>query len=327
MIVAYSMLLGFFGAWFISRYARHFGLLDIPNDRSSHVRPTPRGGGVGIVASFMLSSVWLGLPLNIWLPASILSLVSFFDDRLDLSPKVRLVSQFFAAVATIIPFISTLSLPFVTSLFLVLLFVVIIIGTANFYNFMDGINGIAGITGVVGFALLGAFTWRNNYSLHYAVYAVCMSAACLGFLPMNMPRARVFMGDVGSILLGFTFATFCCTLSRSLTDFAVTTGFLFPFYADTLTTLFVRWRDGEPLSQGHRRHLYQLFANQKNVAHWKVSCAYGLFQTSVGGMLLMISPGGFVPVFMLELFLFAGWYVVMRLVRRQEEKQLLTLPH
>jgi len=80
------------------------------------------------------------------------------------------------------------------------------VGTANYYNFMDGINGIAGITGLLGFALLAAYVNLIEGSAAVKGLAVCLSLACLGFLPLNMPKARVFMGDIGSILLGSAFA-------------------------------------------------------------------------------------------------------------------------
>jgi len=82
-----SVSLGSFGAWFMSRFAYRFGLLDLPNDRSSHNLPTPRGGGVGILAAYIVTSLLLGLPLLHWLPAGFLAVVSFFDDKLDLSPR------------------------------------------------------------------------------------------------------------------------------------------------------------------------------------------------------------------------------------------------
>jgi UDP-N-acetylmuramyl pentapeptide phosphotransferase/UDP-N-acetylglucosamine-1-phosphate transferase len=83
---------------------------------------------------------------------------------------------------------------------------VFIVGTANYYNFMDGINGIAGITGLLGFALLAAYVNLIEGSVAVTGVAVCLSLAWLGFLPLNMPKARVFMGDIGSILLGSAFA-------------------------------------------------------------------------------------------------------------------------
>ena len=79
---------------------------------------------------------------------------------------------------------------------------VFIVGTANYYNFMDGINGIAGITGLLDFALLAAYVDLIEGSAAVTGLAVCLSLACLGFLPLNVPKARVFMGDIGSILHG-----------------------------------------------------------------------------------------------------------------------------
>ena len=81
----------------------------------------------------------------------------------------------------------------------------VFVGTANYYNFMDGINGIAGITGLLGFALLAAYVNLIEGSASVKDVAVCLSIACLVFLPLNMPKARVFMGDIGSILLGSAF--------------------------------------------------------------------------------------------------------------------------
>ncbi|MBW1792430.1 MAG: UDP-N-acetylmuramyl pentapeptide phosphotransferase, partial [Deltaproteobacteria bacterium] len=98
--------------------------------------------------------------------------------------------------------------------------------------------------------------------------AICILLACLGFLPFNMPTAKVFMGDVGSILLGFVFAGMVVYLSKNFMDFICLVAFLFPFYVDELTTMFVRVRDGEKLSKPHRRHLYQLLANEYQIPHW-----------------------------------------------------------
>ena len=325
MIVFISLVLGFAGAWFMSRYAFRFGLLDIPNNRSSHNLPTPRGGGIGILLAFTVSCVWLDLPVGFWLPATLISLVSFFDDKLDLSPRTRLVFQFLAAFSVVVFNVQDLSsiiqnpqfkivLP---SLLLIVPLSIFIVGTANFYNFMDGINGIAGITGAVGFALLGIFAEMYSGMPALALSAVCISAACIGFLPFNIPKALVFMGDVGSILLGFVFAAFVVVLSKSVTDFFLLAAFLSTFYADALTTLFIRKRDGERLSQAHRRHLYQLFANQKGVSHWRVSACYGAAQAVIGVVLLVLRPVGWGAVMEFEVLLFLCWWIVIMRVRRQ----------
>lgn len=122
-----------------------------------------------------------------------------------------------------------------------------------------------------------------------------------------------------SILLGFVFAGYVVVLSRNITGFLVLVGFLSTFYADTLMTLYVRKRDGERLSQAHRRHLYQLLANQKQVAHWKVSVCYGILQVLVGVGLLMLYPFGWQAVLLFEGVLLVIWCLVMQRVRSNVE--------
>ena len=103
MYVFLGLFLGGAGAWFMSRYAFSLGIVDFPNNRSSHSRPTPRGGGIGLLLTFLVVSVFFeGAPASFWLPATFLALVSFFDDRLDLSPRVRLLFQFGAAAILVL---------------------------------------------------------------------------------------------------------------------------------------------------------------------------------------------------------------------------------
>ena len=131
-----------------------------------------------------------------------------------------------------------------------------------------------------------------------------------------MPKARVFMGDVGSILLGFVFAGMVVWLANSLIDFICLSAFLFPFYADELTTMYVRLRDGENLTHPHRRHLYQLLANEKGISHWKVSVGYGLLQLVVGLSVLLLRDFGSVIVLSLLAAYFGAFIVVSSSIRK-----------
>ena len=153
-----------------------------------------------------------------------------------------------------------------------------------------------------------------------------MALSCLGFLPFNLPRARVFIGDVGSIVLGGVFAGLVYLSSHTLLDFLCMTSFLFPFYVDELTTMFVRLRDGENLTQPHRRHIYQLLANERQIPHWRISVGYGFFQLLVGVSVLISKTFGIAVV----LAVLASWFVLFVLggyyVRRQkteDRKQIL----
>jgi len=180
---------------------------------------------------------------------------------------------------------------------------------------MDGINGIAGITGTVGFGLLALFNFLAGGDSNFSVLSICLALSCLGFLPFNMPKARVFMGDVGSILLGFTFAGMVAWLSKGPLDFICLAAFLFPFYADELTTMAVRIRDGENLLRAHRRHLYQLLANEKGVSQWKISVGYGMLQLVVGVTVLLLKPFGGIMILPILMTYFAGFVMVSYFIR------------
>ena len=143
-----------------------------------------------------------------------------------------------------------------------------------------------------------------------------LACACLGFLPWNMPSAKVFMGDVGSILLGFVFAVMIIVLADNPTDVIALAACLFPFYADEITTMTIRVKDGEPLSKPHRRHLYQLLANEMGIAHWKISLGYGLVQLLVGCSAIIAIRFGFITIIGILCFYFIGFTLVSLQVRR-----------
>ena len=281
MIYIFSVLLGGTGAWWVSRYAYRFGLIDNPNERSSHGNPTPRGGGIGLLLAFVTACFWLGTSPFLSLPAITLSLLSLIGDRIELSPKFRLSVQFIAAGL----FLAGTDVPLQSGLFSFLVFpffAVYIVGTANFYNFMDGINGIAGITGMVGFLLLGRYGITTGQDDGLVIMAFVMASACLGFLPFNIPRAQVFMGDVGSILLGFVFACLVAVFAGNIVDFMILSSFLFLFYLDELVSIVERLRKKQTLTTPHRSHLYQVLANEAGIDHWKVSTGYGMLQLLIG---------------------------------------------
>ncbi|MBN1183759.1 MAG: glycosyltransferase family 4 protein [Bacteroidales bacterium] len=299
-----------------------FGLLDKSNYRSSHDGVIPKGGGIGILAAFVISSIFLKISPTFLIPAVILSLISLIGDRKEISPKLRLPVQFIAAFFFLLqasdhfPLISDFWL--LTSVF----FSLFIIATTNWYNFMDGINGIAGITAVVGFGLLACYNYNSQGDSRLTVLSICIICACLGFLPFNFPKARVFMGDVGSILLGFVFASIVVMLSKSFLDFVCLSAFLFPFYADEFVTMAVRLKDGENLLHAHRRHFYQLLANEMGIAHWKVTLGYGLLQLIVGISVLLVKPFGVLSVIIVLSvffagFIFANYKVRMRIGNRK----------
>jgi len=308
-LCAVSMACGYCGALLISK----FGAIDLPNERSSHSIPTPKGGGMGIVAAFVFASIVLNISWEIWVPASLLAVISFTGDFIDISPKARLVIQFSAALATVYWWLDVSSLP------LIAFFAVIVVGTANFYNFMDGINGIAAMTGFVAFGSLAFFAYIIIPDRPVAILSLCLTCACLGFLPLNMPSARVFMGDAGSIFLGFVYAALCLSIAGSWADRLCLAGFLFPFYADELSTMIIRIRAGQSLLKPHRRHLYQLMVNQCGYAHWLVSLGYAVAQLVFIGIIVSIRTEG-VPVLLCFLCTaFICFHIANMLIHRLRE--------
>ena len=158
----FGLVAGGAGAWLVYVHGSKLGLIDKPNHRSSHNRPTPKGGGIGILAVFLSANLFLEIPPLFWIPAAVLALFSFLGDILDLSQKIRLAFQFAAAII----FLAGKGQFDITQLYGFLLFVpmtVFVVGTANIYNFMDGIDGIAAITGIIGFGLLALVSFVSLF--------------------------------------------------------------------------------------------------------------------------------------------------------------------
>jgi Fuc2NAc and GlcNAc transferase len=310
-----SVLLSGAGAWLVSRFALGWNLIDVPTDRSSHAVSTPKGGGIGILAAFILASALLGISSRIWMPATVVSLVSLYGDRFGLSPKVRLFAQ--VASTALFLYLAGPQAGFLHPVAAWLLFIIFIPGTANFYNFMDGINGIAGITGVIGFGFIALYSFQWGGDALLAALALCVSLSCLGFLPFNIPGARVFMGDVGSILLGFVFAQMVVLLSKSILDFVCLISFIFPFYADEIVTMSVRLKSRDDFFKPHRRHLYQMLANEQGISHWKISVGYGLFQLAVGGGILILRSFGAINASLWLAACLCGFILTSILFRRR----------
>ena len=322
--------LGATGAWLIAGIPFREHLLDVPKQRSSHTEPTPRGGGVGLLAAFIVAGLTLRIPTTFLFAAILISAVSLYGDYFRISVKFRLIVQLISTMIFLFPLMPKLSTHYALSIFgfspfiffLILpLIVLFLIGTANFYNFMDGIDGIAGFSGAIAFSLLGIYTLyrppSDTFQTSMSLLSICIALACLGYLPFNLPFARVFMGDVGSIFLGFVFAALVVTLARNYQEMVCFAALLFPFYADELTTMAVRLQDHENLIRSHRRHLYQFLVNEFGIAHWKVTLMYGAAQLAVGIGVLIANAYGVRPVVLFLTACFIAFAILSLNVRKQ----------
>lgn len=263
-ILFYSFVFGlsFGSTWLMRRIALRKAILDIPNQRSSHARPTPRGGGVAIVLawyaglSFLFFTGKLSETLfGAFLPGLLLVGIGFLDDIFQLKPIFRLSVQVLAAGASLAVLGGLQKLDFGFWLFespylLTILAFFGFLWSINLYNFLDGIDGYAASEIIfLGIALF-LFTFQAA--------ALLLAVAALGFLPWNWQEAKIFMGDVGSTLLGFNVAVLAVYFQNT-EEFSIF-GLLIlyaVFWFDASLTLFRRWRRNEKLTQAHRKHAYQ----------------------------------------------------------------------
>ncbi len=322
-LIVLSLTLGAFCAAFVSKYGTKIALLDNPNDRSSHSFPTPRGGGIGIWLVFMLIGLFVVKDIFFTLIAGAAGLLGLLEDYLTLSSKLRLLIQFVISISLVFLFsgLPTSTVAIVSFLF----WLVFITGTANFYNFMDGINGIAGLTGIVGFGLMAFFSFFIISEPEVALTSIALSCACLGFLPFNFPKARVFMGDIGSVFLGVVFASFVLKLSASIGRFLCIVMFLSIFYADAILTIYYRYRRGENLMKAHRSHLYQYMSNELKIPHWIISSTYALTQCIFGILAIITYSKGLLWQSVL-LGTFVGLFIVAYQIIKRIKSRLSGSP-
>jgi UDP-N-acetylmuramyl pentapeptide phosphotransferase/UDP-N-acetylglucosamine-1-phosphate transferase len=285
------------GVSIFRRYAVARAVLDVPNERSSHSQPTPRGGGLIIVfvclTVYLLYTIFVGhnFSWGYFFGAVMVALVSWFDDLRSVSTALRFLVHGIAAAFVIsnlgawqtiyFPVVGDVSLGIVGALLTFLW----IVWLTNAYNFMDGIDGIAAaqaITAGFGWIIVGWILGNNFFEFYGGVIAF----SSLGFLIHNWQPARIFMGDVGSAFLGFTFAAF--PLLTKNENSSPAQGYLpwlgvlmvAPFVADSVLTFLRRAIRGEKVWEAHRDHLYQRLV-QRGHSHAFVACAYALVSSAI----------------------------------------------
>ncbi|UZJ61852.1 glycosyltransferase family 4 protein [Pseudomonas sp. KU26590] len=272
----------------LRRYALHKSLLDIPNGRSSHTIPTPRGGGVAIVISYLVALLWMlfagliGLDpfLALFGAGTLIAALGFLDDHGHIAARWRLLGHFFAAAWALfwlggLPAINVFGMTLAPGLIVNVLTAFYLVWLLNLYNFMDGIDGIASVEAIcvcVGAAII--YTLSGYATLVWL--PVLLACAVSGFLLWNFPPAKIFMGDAGSGFLGIMLG--CLSLqgawisSQFLWVWLILLGV---FIVDATATLIRRLVRGDKVYEAHRSHAYQ-FASRRFGKHLPVTSAVGV---------------------------------------------------
>jgi Fuc2NAc and GlcNAc transferase len=279
----------------VRRYALRRDVLDHPGERSSHSTPTPRGGGAGLLAAWLLVIVpslvrgWPGSWPLLLSFAGVLAVaaIGWIDDHGGLAVKLRLAAHA-AAAATLLPLVLLPgAVPSWPVPLAVAWWVFCGIAAANVVNFIDGIDGLIGLTALV-YGLFAAVAGASGGAA--AGCGLALAGAAAGFLVWNWSPARIFLGDVGSGAIGFVFVIVGVLLMRETGRGIILTFLpLWPIVLDASATLIRRWRSGEPLTQAHRSHLYQRLANG-GWGHARVSLLYGF--GALAGAVCSALPAG-----------------------------------
>lgn len=250
--------------------ARRMGMLDVPNERSSHSHPTPTGGGLAIIAAVIpaVPVAWLAGAIDGHLAMALvggvgIAAVGFIDDRRTVSPGARLIVHVLAAAWALAWVGGVPPVQLGTTVFNLGwvghgVGIVAIVWVLNLFNFMDGIDGLAGSEGAFVTGAGAMLVLAVGQSTDSAPVALMLSAACIGFLRWNWPPARIFMGDVGSGFIGYVIAILA--LASAHTDAGALFAWLIlgaVFVVDATVTLVRRLTRGERVYQAHRSHAYQ----------------------------------------------------------------------
>lgn len=295
LIIIYSLILAlsYLGVKLFLHLSIKWNFLDVPNERSSHVKPTPRGGGLIIVFISLLayggytSFITQNFSWAYFFGAIIIATISWLDDLYSISPLWRIVVHSIAAVLIVlflgdfqpfeIPFVGVIKPNFYWRILIFLW----IVWLTNAYNFMDGIDALAGMQAVTagfGWLMVGKIVGLETVGFYGGVIAF----SSLGFLIHNWYPAKIFMGDVGSAFLGYTFAVLPLLSFGEISEykpnlFLVSVLLVWLFVFDSVLTLTRRLFKREKVWQAHRSHIYQRLV------------AAGLSQVRVTGLYVLIS--------------------------------------
>lgn len=304
-VIIFLMLILLELAYF--RIADRFNIIDKPNLRSSHSSIVLRGGGIIFLISVWLYAAFFGLTYP-WfiLGLTLIGLVSFIDDIHSLPDSLRLVVQFVAMFLMFYQF-GILNLH---DWWLVIIALIICVGITNAYNFMDGINGI---TGGYSLAVLLPLIYLNDkleFISQSFLYVAGLSLVVFCFFNFRK-KAKCFAGDVGSITMAFILLFALGSLILTSGDFSYIV-FLAVYGADSVLTICHRIQLHENLGEAHRKHAYQLMANELHISHVKVSLLYMALQLVISFGMIFCPVNHYVYLGIVIILLAAAYLIFMK---------------
>jgi Fuc2NAc and GlcNAc transferase len=289
LILLCAFILTMLSTHLFRRYALKNNVMDIPNARSSHTLPTPRGGGISVVIIYCLALVFLilfstknlsdGVDLSscfgLLLGGGLVAVIGFWDDHQSIPAKWRFLAHLVAAgvimgLVTLPKEVNLLGWNIVPGILAYPFFILMLIWLLNLYNFMDGIDGLASVEVIT--VLLGAsMILAVNHSWSFIFIQLLLVASVFGFLVFNWPPAKIFMGDACSGFLGFVIGVLALSSSASgsinLWSWLILLGV---FVVDATVTLVRRVNRGDTWHEAHRSHAYQILSRKFN-SHKKVT--------------------------------------------------------
>lgn len=259
-----SILASFSITWLIIRGLSQ-RLLDLPTDRSSHVLPTPRGGGIAIAATTILICGFLTffdslsiIPLSFIILLAAIAVLGALDDFFNLGIKPRLLTQIILSLFGVLLCLGSFNFSIWPTIVIGIFLTLTLLWLINLYNFMDGINGIAALQAICVSITMGSILHFYGNSSEAINFLLIIGSACAGFLYWNFPKAKIFMGDTGSLFLGFGLGLIAVSTSLESIEMGIAWLIILAvFITDATYTLLVRALTGQKFYLPHRSHSYQ----------------------------------------------------------------------
>lgn len=289
------------------RLANHYNIIDRPNERSSHKEIIVRGGGIIFIAAALFTVILVPKFNLLFLSLFTIGVISFLDDKLTLSSKIRLPFQLISVTILIY----YLDLYKILTWWEIVFLYILVIGIINAYNFMDGINGITGIYTIVVLSSLLYINLKNQFTNELII--TIPITACVVFLFFNFrKKAKCFAGDVGSITIGFWIVILLLMAIKKTGNVSYIL-FLSVYGIDTVFTIVRRLIAKQNIFQAHRMHLYQYLVNERQMPHLRVAIIYGIIQMIIN-IFILSTHFNFIVTSLIILLPAALIYIIIRLL-------------